>query len=442
MKISIFGTGYVGLVTGACLADLGNEVLCCDIDAEKMNKLQNGVIPIYEPGLKEVVERNQREKRIFFTTDAKEAVEFGFLIFIAVGTPSAKNGDVDLKYVETVAKTIGVNLNSDSKIIVDKSTVPVGTAEHVRSLIQGELDQRCKKFTFGIASNPEFLKEGTAIDDFMKPDRIVVGTDSEWVAERVKELYNPLVKSGHPIFIVNLASAEMSKYASNAFLATKISFMNEISAICDWANADVEDVRKIMSSDKRIGNQFLYPGIGYGGSCFPKDVLGFISIANNFGCWSRITRAVDTANKEQRRYFIRKIKYEIKDLKGKTFAIWGLSFKPNTDDMREAPSVTVIKALLKGKAIVKVYDPVAMEEAKKIFGNKVSYEKDKYDCLKDADALVIITEWTQFKAPDFERMKGLMKTPIIFDGRNIYSLDQMEKTGFTYVSIGRKTIIS
>lgn len=404
--------------------------------------LLRGEIPIYEPGLKELVERNHKEKRIFFTTDAKEAVDFGSLIFIAVGTPSADNGDVDLRYVEAVARTIGKNLNSDGKIIVNKSTVPVGTAELVRSIIQSELNSRPKNFTFGMASNPEFLKEGTAIDDFMRPDRIAVGTDEVWIAEQMRELYEPLTRNGHPILIVDIASAEMSKYASNAFLAMKISFINEIAGICEAAGADIGWVRKIMSADQRIGSKFLYEGLGYGGSCFPKDVLGLISIARKYGCETKITCSVDITNKEQRQHFITKIMNELKSLKGKNIAIWGLSFKPNTDDMREAPSVTIINKLLKEEAVVRVYDPIAETEARKFFGDKISYEKDMYDCLKEADALMVVTEWLQFrvKVPELEKMKKLMKSPIIFDGRNIYSPEQMRKVGFTYISIGRAKV--
>lgn len=440
MKIAIFGTGYVGLVTGTCFAELGNEVACYDIDKDKIARLKNGDIPIYEPGLKELVERNYKEGRIFFTDNEKEAINFGKLIFIAVGTPSNVDGDVDLSYVKAVAKAIGKNLDSPDKIIVNKSTVPVGTASLVRSIIQKELDLHKKDFRFGVASNPEFLKEGKAIEDFMRPDRIVVGTDSEWVAEEISELYNPLVKNGHPFIVTDIASAEMSKYASNGFLATKISFINEMSVICDAVGADVESVRKIMSADKRIGGDFLYPGIGYGGSCFPKDIKGLISIARDNGCRSRIINSVDEANTSQRWYFIWKIRAEIPDLRNKNIAVWGLSFKPNTDDMREAPSVTVINLLLNCGAKVTVYDPVATDEAKKIFGEKITYGKNKYDCVKDADALILITEWMQFRTPDLDKMKKLMKKPLIIDGRNIFTPETMRKAGFTYVSIGRAKV--
>ena len=437
MKISVFGTGYVGLVTGTCFAELGNEVLCFDIDKKKISMLKKGEVPIYEPGLSELVVRNCGEGRLAFTNDEKVAVDFGSIIFIAVGTPSNENGDVNLDFVASVAKTIGRNIYCDGKIIVNKSTVPVGTAKFVHSIISKEIRDRDENFIFGVASNPEFLKEGTAIDDFMRPDRIVVGSEDGWVRDLMQELYNPLVKNGHPIFLVDFASAEMSKYASNAFLATKISFMNEVSAICRKTGADVENVRKIMSADRRIGNQFLYPGIGYGGSCFPKDVLGLASTARKNGFVAKITEAVDVTNKEQRLRFFESICEELKDLSGKKIAVWGLSFKPNTDDMREAPSVTIINLLIESGARVVACDPVAGKEAKKIFGDKILFEKDKYACIKNADALVVVTEWPQFKAPDFDKMRAMMKTPVIFDGRNIYSLEQMEKLGFVYVSVGR-----
>ncbi len=440
MRVSVFGAGYVGLVTGTCLAELGNEVTCYDIDEDKIKMLERGDIPIYEPGLKELLERKRRDMSISFSNDESATVDFGSIIFIAVGTPSADNGDVYLGHVESAARAIGRNLNSDNKIIISKSTVPVGTALIVRSIIQEELDTRCKKIRFEVASNPEFLKEGSAIDDFMRPDRIVVGTDNEWAAGQIKELYDPLVKNGHPIFIVDIPSAEMSKYASNAFLATKISFINEISTICEATGADIENVRKIMAADKRIGNHFLYPGIGYGGSCFPKDVLGLASIARKHGCSSKITNCVDIVNKEQCQRFIKKIKEEMTPLRDKTLAIWGLSFKPNTNDMREAPSVTIVEDLLKQGSKIKAYDPIAEDEARKIFGEKIGYEKERYSCLSRADALIIVTEWPIFKTLDFEKMRAIMKTPTIFDGRNIYSLEQMKKSGFTYISIGRKKI--
>ncbi|MEI6296529.1 MAG: UDP-glucose/GDP-mannose dehydrogenase family protein [bacterium] len=442
MKISVFGVGYVGLVTGACFAELGNEVKCFDVDEKKIEMLHRGELPIYEPGLKEIVDRNYREKRILFTTDAREAVLFGDIIFIAVGTPSGEDGDVCLDYVRDVAKKIGEHLETGGKIVVNKSTVPPGTAELVRSIIQEEVD--CcsnERIVFGVASNPEFLKEGAAIDDFMRPDRIVIGTDAEWVAQKMKELYNPLLKNDHSLFVFDIVSAEMTKYASNAFLATKISFMNEMSALCEVVGADVEEVRRGMSSDKRIGNQFLYPGVGYGGSCFPKDVTGLASIAKKNGFEAKITTAVDIVNQEQRKRFINKIKAEFPLLlDGIKFAVWGLSFKPNTDDMREAPSVTIIEELLDCGAIVSVFDPEAQNEARKFFGNRVLYEKDKYDCLKSADALIVVTEWPQFKVPNFEKMANLMLRKLIFDGRNIYSPEQMKRLGFAYVSIGRKKV--
>jgi UDPglucose 6-dehydrogenase len=440
MKLSIFGAGYVGLVTAACFAELGNDVVCCDIDAKRIDLLHNGVIPIYEPGLEDLVRRNVADGRLSFTDDSKAAIAFGSIVFIAVGTPSTENGGVDMKFVESVARTIGDTLDSDKKIVVNKSTSPVGTGKRVYGIIAEQLKSRGKSVTFSVASNPEFLREGTAIDDFMRPDRIVIGASDDYASEELKKLYSPLVKNGHPIFVTDLASAELSKYASNAFLATKISFINEIATICDHAGANVEEVRKIMCADKRIGHHFLYPGVGYGGSCFPKDVLGLVSIAKNYGHEAVFVSAVHNVNKKQHERFFEKIKTGLSPLAGKTIAIWGLSFKPHTDDMREAPSAAIVKNLIEAGATVRVYDPVATKEAKKIFGDGVLYATDMYHCADGADALAVITEWPQFKEPDFERLRGLLKNPVLFDGRNIYSPERMRELKFTYVSVGRAKV--
>ena len=440
MKLSIFGVGYVGLVSGACFAELGNEVLCCDIDEEKIKILNKGEVPIYEPGLKELVERNVGEKRLFFTSDPEEAVRLGEILFIAVGTPQKDYGAPDLKYVHDVAKIIGENLDKERKIIVNKSTVPAGTAGEVKSIIAEELKKRGANFDFAVVSNPEFLKEGDAINDFMKPDRVVVGVDEEWARKIMEELYLSLTKNGHPIYFMDTASSEMSKYAANALLAAKISFINQIANLCEIVGADVEEVRKAVCADKRIGHHFLYPGIGYGGSCFPKDVQALSALAKKFGYTANLIEAIETVNNEQKEKFAKKIIQELGDLDGKKIAIWGLSFKPNTDDMRSAPSINIIERLLAKGARISAYDPAALSEARKIFNNRVEYVSDMYECLRSAEALVLATEWPQFKEPDFARMKKLLKSPIIFDARNIYSLQRMKELGFKYISVGRQAV--
>ncbi|MFH0814986.1 MAG: UDP-glucose/GDP-mannose dehydrogenase family protein [Candidatus Falkowbacteria bacterium] len=440
MKISIFGVGYVGLVSGACFAELGNEVLCCDINAEKISDLKNGIIPIFEPGLKDIVDRNVKSNRLFFTTKAEEAVKFGDIIFIAVGTPPKEHGQADLKYVYTVAETIGEYLDKDQKIIVDKSTVPVGTAEEVRTIIGKKLSCRGQSFNFAVVSNPEFLKEGDAINDFMKPDRVVVGCDKDWAKKIMEDLYLPVTKNGHSIFFMDLKSAEMTKYAANALLATKISFMNQMANLCEMTGADIEQVRKGICADRRIGPHFLYPGCGYGGSCFPKDVQALASLSKKFGYTPQLLDAVENINETQKEILAKKIVAGLGDLISKKIAVWGLAFKPQTDDMREAPAIITIERLLAKGARISAYDPVAMKEAKKIFRDRIDYAFDMYDCLRDADALVVITEWPEFKLPDFAKIKSLLRAPIIFDGRNIYSPEKMKELGFKYFCIGRPVL--
>jgi UDPglucose 6-dehydrogenase len=439
MKLSVIGTGYVGLVSGACFAEMGNEVICVDVDPAKIEALQNGQIPIYEPGLDELVRRNSQEERLFFTTDIAAAVEKSLICFIAVGTPQDKDGSADLSYVLEVSRSIGRCMNG-YKVIVEKSTVPVGTAVKVRQVIQEELKARGLDFEFDVVSNPEFLKEGTAIDDFMKPDRIVVGCDNVRTGELMKELYSHFVRTNHPVVLMDVVSAELTKYAANGFLATKISFINEMANICSRVGADVSNIRRGIGSDRRIGNQFLFPGLGYGGSCFPKDMQALIKTAKDYGYQPRILEAAEAVNFDQRRIFLERVKdYFNGELEGKTLACWGLSFKPLTDDMREAPSLTLIDQLTQQGARIQAYDPVAMSVAGQILGDdpRITFTKNSYDALAGADALLIITEWTIFRAPDFERMKGLMKSPVIFDGRNIYDPVGMHKMGFTYFSIGR-----
>lgn len=443
MKITIVGTGYVGLVSGICFAEMGNEVICLDIDFNKINNLQKGIVPIYEPGLEEMIGRNFKEHRLFFSTDVRDGVEKSDIIFIAVGTPPKADGTVEMRYIYEVASNIGRYMDG-YKIIVNKSTVPVGTGEKVGELIHQQLKTRNVDFAFDVASNPEFLKEGAAIEDFMKPDRIVIGTENPKVAETMQELYSYFVRNGHPILVMDVKSAEMTKYAANAMLATKISFINEMAAICESVGADIDLVRKGIGADSRIGYKFLYPGPGFGGSCFPKDVLALTRTAEECGCGADILKAVDNVNKRQKQKLLNKItKYYGDDLTGKTFAIWGLSFKPKTNDMREAPSVTVINGLLERGAKIRAYDPQAMDEARKIFkSDSVSYHSNNYEALFEADALVIITEWGIFRNPDFIKIKQLLKAPVVFDGRNLYKLEEMKNLGFTYFSIGRKDVFS
>jgi len=439
MKVAIVGSGYVGLVTGTCFAEVGIEVICVDIDQNKIENLRNGIIPIYEPGLEDMVHRNMKKGRLKFTTDISEALEDCEVLFTAVGTPPDKDGSADLQYVLSVARDCGKNMK-DYLLIVTKSTVPVGTAQKVRHALQEELDKRGVNIPFDVASNPEFLKEGAAIDDFLKPDRIVVGLDSPRAEELMKSLYKPFTLNGHPIIFMDILSAEMTKYAANSMLATKISFMNDIANLCEIVGADINMVRKGIGSDSRIGNKFIYPGIGYGGSCFPKDVKALIHTAEDFNYELRVLKAVEAVNLDQKSVLVNKVlKYFNGDIKGKTFAIWGLSFKPQTDDMREAPSLVIIKKLLEAGAKVKAYDPVAMKEAKHIIGDSITYSEDQYEALIDADSLLIITEWPEFKVPNFNIIKKLLNAPIVFDGRNIYEMAEMKRKGFDYFCIGLDT---
>ena len=438
MKITVVGTGYVGLVTGTCFAETGLDVVCLDIDKKKIQDLKKGIVPIYEPGLERLIERNVVNKRLLFTTDYKEAIEGSDAVFIAVGTPPGEDGSADLQHVLKVGSQIG-QVMKDYKVIATKSTVPVGTAEKVRIAVQEELIKRKVDIPFDVASNPEFLKEGNAIDDFLKPDRIVIGTDSERAEKIMKRLYKPFTLNGHPIIFMDIASSEMTKYAANAMLATKISFINDIANLCERAGADVNLVRKGIGSDSRIGNKFIYAGVGYGGSCFPKDVKALIRTGHDFGYPMRILQAVEDVNQEQKGVLVDKISAHYKkDLKGKTFSVWGLSFKPNTDDTREAPAAVLIEALLKAGCRVKAFDPVAMEEFEKNYGDKVEYAKDRYETLIDSDGLILVTEWSEFRMLNYPVMEKLMKETVIFDGRNIYDPAEVEENGFVYYGIGRK----
>jgi len=439
MRISIVGTGYVGLVTGTCFADTGINVTCVDIDEDKISKLKKGIIPIYEPGLDQMVLKNVEKDRLQFTTSLKDSLDHSEAIFIAVGTPPGEDGSADLSHVLEVARQIGRHMNH-YLVVVTKSTVPIATAKKVKAAIQDELEKRGVELDFDVASNPEFLKEGNAIEDFLKPDRIVVGVESEKAEKLMSRLYKPFVLNSHPILFMDIPSAEMTKYAANAMLATKISFMNDIANLCEIVGADVTNVRRGIGSDSRIGNKFIYAGAGYGGSCFPKDVKAIIKTAqlNNYNL--RILEAVENVNDDQKKVIIKKIKAHFPDIKGKTFAMWGLSFKPHTDDMREAPAVVIAEALVELGAKVKAYDPAAMEEAKHMLGDKVEYGKDQYDVLIDADALILITEWPEFRVPNYKVMDKLMTNKVIFDGRNIYDPEEMKEFGYTYYSIGRPTV--
>ena len=439
MKITIFGSGYVGLVTGACFAEVGNDVLCVDIDQKKIDSLNEGKIPIHEPGLDEIVAANIKEGRLRFTSDLREGVEFGLYQFIAVGTPPDEDGSADLRHVLSVAETIGTYM-MEYRIIINKSTVPVGTADLVREKIASVLVERKAAIDFDVVSNPEFLKEGDAVNDFMKPERIVVGVDNPRTRELLRFLYSPFNRSHERFIAMDVRSAELTKYAANAMLATKISFMNEIANIAERVGADVEAVRKGIGSDSRIGFSFIYPGIGYGGSCFPKDVRALERTAHKHGYHSRILQAVEAVNHDQKSSMVSKIKGHFEDdIEGRVFAIWGLSFKPNTDDMREAPSRRVIDELLSGGARVRVYDPVAMDEVRRIYGecDEIFYASNPEDAIKSSNALVVLTEWLVFRSPDFEMIKRALSHPVVFDGRNIYSPEFMEQFGFTYYSIGR-----
>ncbi len=439
MKITIFGSGYVGLVTGACFAEVGNDVLCVDIDQQKIDSLREGKIPIHEPGLDEIVVENIREGRLKFTSDIREGVEFGLYQIIAVGTPPDEDGSADLRHVLSVAESIGT-LMQEYRIVINKSTVPVGTADLVREKISSVLRERKVNIDFDVVSNPEFLKEGDAVNDFMKPERIIVGVDDPRTKELLRFLYSPFNRSHERFIAMDIRSAELTKYAANAMLATKISFMNEIANIAERVGADVEAVRRGIGSDSRIGFSFIYPGIGYGGSCFPKDVQALERTAHKHGYHSRILQAVEAVNHDQKSSIVRKIRKHFgEDIKGKVFALWGLSFKPNTDDMREAPSRRVIAELLEEGARVRVYDPVAMAEVRRIYGecDGIFYAVNPEDAVKGSDALVVLTEWLVFRSPDFDMIKRDLSHPVVFDGRNIYSPEFMEQFGFTYYSIGR-----
>jgi UDPglucose 6-dehydrogenase len=435
MKITVVGTGYVGLVTGTCLAETGNHVCCVDIDERKVNKLRNGEITIYEPGLEKLFERNIKEDRLNFTTSLEEGLEEAEIVFLALPTPPGEDGSADLKYVLGVAEHIG-RLLKDYKIIIDKSTVPVGTAEKVRAAIAKNYNGE-----FDVVSNPEFLREGVAVEDFMKPDRIVIGTTSERAKALLTELYGPYVRQGNPIIFMDERSAELTKYAANAFLATKISFMNEIAQMCERLGADVDMVRKGIGSDERIGKRFLFPGIGYGGSCFPKDVKALVYSAREVAYDFQILNAVMEVNENQKTHIVTKIKrYYNNDLSGKRFAVWGLAFKPNTDDIREAPALEIINALLEEGASVCAFDPEAVKNVQNILGDKISYAETQYECIDGADALIIATEWNEFRTPDFDKILSYLKDPVIFDGRNVFDVPTMEKKGFHYESIGRSSV--
>ncbi len=431
MKIAVVGSGYVGLVAGACLAENGNEVICVDKDPAKIRALQRGRVPIYEPGLEELVRRNRSEKRLTFTTALERGVRTSQIVFIAVGTPTGEDGSADLQHVLAVARDTARAMNG-YKVIVNKSTVPVGTAARVREVIRRETTH-----PFSVVSNPEFLKQGAAIDDFMKPDRVVIGAEDPRGAEIMRELYAPFTRTGAPIMLMDCASAELCKYAANAMLATRISFMNEVANVCEVTGANVDHVRRAVASDRRIGSSFLFPGVGYGGSCFPKDVKAMLRFAAEKDYRFAILDAVEAVNDRQKLRLLSKMQSHFGSLKGKRIAVWGLAFKPRTDDMREAPAVPLIQGMLAAGASVQAYDPEAMTVARGIFGSKVTFAENGYAALKGADALAVVTEWNEFREPDFQRMKKLLGTPVIFDGRNLYNPDQMRAHGFTYFSIGR-----
>ena len=432
MKLAVIGTGYVGLVAGTCFSETGNEVVCVDIDEAKIATLQQGKIPIYEPGLEEMVRRNAEEQRLMFTTDVDSAVRNSSIVFIAVGTPQGVNGHANLEYVRNTSKSIAKAIDG-FKIIVTKSTVPVGTADQIQQWISEETSQ-----PFAVLSNPEFMKEGAAVEDFMKPDRVVLGGDDPEALEVVKELYEPFLRTGNQILVMDSRSAEMSKYAANAMLATKISFINEVSRLCEYMGADINDVRRAIALDRRIGQHFIFPGVGYGGSCFPKDIRAIISMGGDQEEMA-LMKAVEQVNERQKRLLVEKVKRRFgTKLSGNTFAVWGLAFKPRTDDMRDAPAIVIIEALLQLGARIQAFDPEASVEARKIFGDRIVYAARNYDALDGASALLVLTEWNEFRRPDFERIKELLKEPIIFDGRNIYDPGELKKLGFDYYSIGRK----
>ena len=432
MRIAVSGTGYVGLVAGTCFAESGNTVTCVDIDERKVQRLRDGEVPIYEPGLEELLRRNVADGRLKFTTRYEDAIPDAQVVFIAVGTPPGEDGSADLQYVLEAARTVGKNMNG-YVVVVDKSTVPVGTARKVHAALKESTDH-----AFDVVSNPEFLKEGAAIDDFLKPDRVVIGSETTKAAEVMDELYGPFVRTGNPIIHMDIESAELTKYAANAMLATRISFMNEIANICNKVGARVDMVRKGIGTDERIGSKFLFAGLGYGGSCFPKDVKAVVKTAEDHGYDFKILQAVEAVNELQKRHLFDRVNEHFKgDLNGRRFAVWGLSFKPNTDDMREAPSVVVINALLEAGASVSAFDPEAMEECRELhLGDRIDYAQNPLEALEGADALILVTEWNEFRRPDFERLKSLLAQPVVFDGRNIYSRKTLEGLGFTYYGIG------
>ncbi|MDP2541094.1 UDP-glucose 6-dehydrogenase [Tenacibaculum discolor] len=440
MKLAVIGTGYVGLVSGTCFSEMGNKVICVDIDLEKINKLHQGIIPIYEPGLEKKVLKNVEKQNLFFTTKLEEAINESEIVFIAVGTPMGKDGSADLQYVLAVAKEIGQKMNK-RLIVVDKSTVPVGTADKVKATIQAELDKRNATIKFDVVSNPEFLKEGDAINDFMKPDRVVIGAESDYAFDKMRQLYTPFTMSHERFIAMDVRSAEMTKYAANAMLATKISFMNEMANICERVGADVNNVRAGIGSDSRIGYSFIYPGAGYGGSCFPKDVKALKKIAEENGYDAQLIKSVEDVNNRQKFVIANKIINKFgEDLSGKIFGLWGLAFKPGTDDMREAPAIYVVKELVKRGAKVQAYDPKAMEEAQHFYlkdVENIDYKNTKYEVLDNADALILLTEWKEFRSPDFSEIEKQLKAPVIFDGRNQYTTYGLEEKGFEYYQIGK-----
>lgn len=434
MKICIVGTGYVGLVAGTCLAEMGNNVICIDNNTEKVAQLTQGIIPIYEPGLEELIKINVAEERLSFSTDLETAVKNSLVCFIAVGTPEREDGSADLSAVFKVAESVAKSMN-EYKVVVNKSTVPVGTGEKVAEILKSNTD-----YDFDVVSNPEFLKQGAAVDDFLKPDRVIIGSNSQRATEIMQEIYSPFLRTGNPIIVMDVKSAEMSKYAANSFLATKISFINEMANICEKIGADIEQVRIGMSTDNRIGSQFLFPGLGYGGSCFPKDVKALVKVAEDNDYEAKILSSVDQVNKNQRLLFVEKVlKYFNYDVKGKTIAVWGLAFKSRTNDMREAPAITIIEKLLEAGANIQAYDPKAMDTARTIFGDSITYTKNNYDALKNSDALLLLTEWNEFRRPDFDLIKSSLKNPVIFDGRNQYDAKRLEARGFEYICIGKST---
>ena len=442
MKLAVIGTGYVGLVTGTCFAETGNNVICVDIDAAKVEKMKNGIVPIYEPGLDVLFERNIKEGRLVFTADLNDAVRKSDIIFLSLPTPQDDDGSADLKYVLGVADDLGKLFKNEPaigfKIIIDKSTVPVGTSDKIRSAVK----KHAPKFKFDVASNPEFLREGIAVDDFMKPERVVIGTSNENTQAVLSALYEPFVRSGNPVYFMDERSAEMTKYAANSFLATKISFMNEIANLCEIVGADVDKVRIGVGSDSRIGKRFLFPGVGYGGSCFPKDVVALVNTANENKYDFKILKSVMSVNKNQIELFLQKIiTHYDGNISGKHFAVWGLAFKPNTDDVREAPAIGLINLLLKNGASVTAYDPEANETSKAVLKDKIKYAGGSYHALDNADALLIVTEWNEFRTPDFNKIKSLLKQPVIFDGRNLYDPKKMKEVNFTYYSVGRMPVV-